>query len=213
MNNKNISQYIEYTCLKSDATTSDIVKLCEEAKTHSFKGVCVHPKYVELAKKQLKNSDCIVVTVVGFPLGENLSEVKSIEAMMAANAGADEIDVVISVSAVKNNDYDTIYDEMMLLVEDCKKPVKAIIETAKLTDDEIVEVSKVLVKAGVSFIKTSTGFAERGASIGDIELIKKAVGDKVGIKASGGIKSYEFACALINAGATRIGTSKLLLNE
>lgn len=210
MDNFDIAEYIEYTCLKPEASEKDIKNLCDNAKKYNYYGVCVNPRYVEFAKKQLKNSDCKVVTVVGFPLGENTSEIKSLEAMLAVNNGADEIDVVISISAVKNGDYEYVYDEFLLLVEDCKKPVKAIIETAKLTPDEIVEVCHVLVKAGVKFIKTSTGFAERGASLEDIKLIKSAVMNKVGIKASGGIKSYEFARSLIDLGATRIGTSSIL---
>lgn len=206
-----INKYIDHTNLKPDCKESDIIKLCSEANYYKFKSVCVNPQYVSLAYNLLKDTDVLVCTVVGFPLGQNITEIKAYEATLAIRDGASEIDMVVNVSKIKDNDYDYIRNEIKALVEVCNGlTLKVIIETSLLTDDEIYKVSKVIKESGAQFVKTSTGFLGRGASVNDIKIIKEAVGD-FDIKASGGIKSYKDCIDLINAGATRIGSSKSVL--
>ena len=206
-----LAQYIEHTLLKQDATKEELLKLFEEAKTYKFKGVCVNPQNVKLAYENLKDSNVKIVTVVGFPLGASIPEAKAFEAKMAIEQGADEIDMVLSVQAMKDKDYEYVENDIKTVKAACKdKNLKVIIETDLLTKDEIVKACEIIVKAGADFAKTSTGFVKNGvgAKVEDIELMHKTLqGSNVKIKASGGIKDSAKAQALINAGATRLGTS------
>lgn len=201
------NKYIDHTLLKAYATKEDILKLCNEAKEYNFKSVCVNPDFVSYAKELLKGSDVLVCTVIGFPLGANTTKVKVFEAYDAITNGADEVDMVINISKAKEHDYNYIYEE----IKEVKNHVgnhtlKVIIETCYLTEEEIKEVSQVVKKANANFVKTSTGFGTGGAKESDIKLIKSVVGD-FDIKASGGIKTKEDFLKMIDAGATRIGTS------
>lgn len=203
-----IGKYIDHTNLKMDATEEDITKLCEEAINYQFEAVCVHPCYVSLAKELLKDININVCTVVGFPLGMNTPKTKSFEAIDAVEMGADEIDMVINVGALKDKDYDYIKSEIEEIRDSIDgKTLKVIIETSLLTDDEIIKMTEICNETFVNFIKTNTGFGSRGASTHDVELINKYKNDVLEIKASGGIKTYEQMNELIKAGATRIGTS------
>lgn len=206
-----LAQYIEHTLLKQDATKEELLKLFEEAKTYNFKGVCVNPQNVKLAYENLKDSNVKIVTVVGFPLGASIPESKAFEAKMAIEQGADEVDMVLSVQAMKDKDYEYVENDIKTVKAACKeKALKVIIETDLLTKEEIVKACEIIVKAGADFAKTSTGFVKNGvgAKVEDIELMHKTLqGSNVKIKASGGIKDSAKAIALINAGATRLGTS------
>lgn len=201
------NKYIDHTLLKAFATKEDILSLCNEAKEYNFKSVCVNPDFVSYAKSLLKNSDVLVCTVIGFPLGANTTKVKVYEAVDAITNGADEVDMVINISKAKEHDYNYIYEEIKAVKEHIgNNTLKVIIETCYLTEDEIKEVSLMVKKANANFVKTSTGFGTGGAKVEDIKLIKSAVGD-FDIKASGGIKTKEDFLKMIDAGATRIGTS------
>ena len=206
-----INEYIEHTLLKQDATKEELLKLFEEAKTHKFKGVCVNGCNITLAKEQLKGTDVKIVTVVGFPLGSCISEVKAFEAKKAIEDGADEVDMVINVQAMKDKDFDYVQKDIETVKHACGNiPLKVIIETDLLTKEEIKIACETIVKAKADFAKTSTGFVKNGvgAKVEDIELMHKTLeGSNVQIKASGGIKDREKALALINAGANRLGTS------
>ena len=203
-----LNKYIDHTNLKAYATEEDIKKLCEEAKKYHFETVCVHPYYVKMAKKFLEDSVVGITTVVGFPLGANTKETKEYEAIDAINNGADEIDMVINLGALKNKDYDYIKTE----IENIRDAIdghtlKVIIETCYLEDDEIKKMTEICNETFVNFIKTSTGFGTRGASLHDLEIISENRNEILEIKASGGIKTEEDALDMIKAGATRIGTS------
>ena len=206
-----INEYIEHTLLKQDATKEELLKLFEEAKTHNFKGVCVNGCNIALAKEYLKGTDVKIVTVVGFPLGSCISEVKAFEAQKAIEDGADEVDMVINVQAMKDKDFDYLQKDIETVKHACGEiPLKVIIETDLLTKEEIKIACELIVKANADFAKTSTGFVKNGvgAKVEDIELMHKTLeGSNVQIKASGGIKDREKALALINAGANRLGTS------
>jgi len=203
-----LNKYIDHTNLKMGATLRDIEKLCQEAINNHFATVCVHPYYVNLAVALLKNTNVDVATVVGFPLGMNTTATKVYEAIEAVENGAKEIDMVINVSALKNKDYDYIKDEIEEIRDSIEgRVLKVIIETSQLTDEEIIKMTEICNETYVNFIKTSTGFNGRGASLHDIELINKHRNNLLEIKASGGIKTEEEAIAFIEAGATRIGTS------
>ena len=203
-----IGKYIDHTNLKMDATTKDITKLCEEAIENGFETVCVHPCYVTLAKKLLKDTNIGVCTVIGFPLGMNTPKVKSFEAIDAAENGADEIDMVINVGALKDKDYDYVKKEIELIRDDIDgKTLKVIIETSLLTEKEIINMTEICNETFVHFIKTNTGFGSRGVSLEDVKTINKHKNDVLEIKASGGIKTFKQMNELIEAGATRIGTS------
>jgi deoxyribose-phosphate aldolase len=204
MNNK----LIDHTLLKAFATSDEVIELCKEAKEYSFKSVCVNPAHVASAKSFLSGSGVLVCTVIGFPLGANTIETKVFETLDAVKNGADEIDMVINIGKAKTQDYDYLKNEIKAVVEASGgRCVKVILETAYLTDEEIISVSKVSEEAGANFVKTSTGFASRGASIQDIKLMKSAISEKMGIKASGGVKTKEDLEKFVAAGATRIGTS------
>lgn len=204
----NINKYIDHTNLKSQTTVNDIVKLCEEAKKYDFKSVCVNPTHIKHAKELLKGTDVLVCTVIGFPLGANTIATKSFETQDALKQGADEIDMVINIGRAKIHDYDYIKKEIEKVVEAASgKTVKVIIETALLTDEEKVKCCEAAVMARASFVKTSTGFSTGGATKEDVKLMRKVVGEKFGVKASGGVRSKEDCLKMIENGATRIGTS------
>lgn len=208
MPTENLNELLEHTLLRADAMWSDVEKLCAEAKEHRFHGVCVNPYWIPDAKRLLAGTTVKIVTVVGFPLGATLSRAKAAEARAAVEAGADEIDMVINLGAAKEGHWDFIEHEIHEVVSAAQgKPVKVIIESAALTNAEIVEASKRVVAAKAHFVKTSTGFGSGGATPAAVKLIREAVGCCFGIKASGGIKERGGAEALIEAGATRIGTS------
>lgn len=203
-----LNKYIDHTNLKPTATLKDIEKLCNEAIKYSFASVCVHPYYVPLAANLLKDTNIEVCTVIGFPLGANTKETKEYEAIDAINKGATEIDMVINISAVKNKDFDYIKEEIEVVRDSIDgKTLKVIIETCYLDEDEIGKLTKICNETFVNFIKTSTGFGDRGASIEDLKTINKNKNEILEIKASGGIKTKEDATKFINEGATRLGTS------
>lgn len=203
-----ISKYIDHTLLKADAQANDIQKICVEAMEFGFFSVCVNSKFVSLCKSLLKTSDVKVVSVVGFPLGAMSTEAKSFETQSAIEAGADEIDMVISIGDLKaNKDAEVIKDIESVVGAAKGRPVKVIIETSMLTESEKTRACQLSLDAGAHFVKTSTGFGGGGATVEDILLMKKIVGDRAEVKASGGIKNLDQARALIAAGATRLGTS------
>ena len=207
----NLAEHIEHTLLKQDATKEALIKLLDEAKTHNFKGVCVNSGNVAFAKEYLKNTEVKIVTVVGFPLGACISEVKAFETEKAVELGADEVDMVINVQALKDKDYEFVQKDIEMVKKACKdKPLKVIIETDLLTKDEIAKACEIIIKAKGDYAKTSTGFVKNGvgAKVEDIKLMHETLkGSNVKIKASGGIKTKEQAIALIEAGASRLGTS------
>ena len=203
-----IGKYIDHTNLKMDAKEEDIAKLCHEAIEYGFETVCVHPYYVTLAKDLLKDTNVGVCTVVGFPLGMNTPKVKAFEAIDAIENGADEIDMVINVGALKDKDYNYVKDEIEEIRDSIDgKTLKVIIETSLLTEEEIIKMTEICNETFVNFIKTNTGFANRGVTPEDVELINKHKNELLEIKASGGIKTFKQMNELIEKGATRIGTS------
>ena len=206
-----LNKYIEHTLLKQDAAGADFEKLFREARENKFFGVCVNPAYVKRAKDALQGTDVKIVTVVGFPLGANKTEIKAAETAEAIKDGADEIDMVINVTALKDKDYDYIVNEVAALKKVCgAHNLKVIIETDLLSKDEIVKACELCVKGGADFVKTSTGFVKNGvgAKVEDVKLMYETVSPHgLRVKASGGIKTKEAAVALIEAGASRLGTS------
>lgn len=203
-----INKYIDHTILKATATEDDIKQLCKEAVEYNFFSVCVNSGYVALAKKNLKGSTVKVCTVVGFPLGAMSTEAKVFEAKKALEDGAEEVDMVINIGELKSKNFKKVEDEIAAIKQAIgDKVLKVIIETCYLTPEEIVEASELAVKAHADFVKTSTGFGNDGASLVDIELMKKSVNGKAKIKASGGIKNLDTALTYIEAGVERIGTS------
>jgi len=207
---EDLNIYIEHTNLKPDATHQDIVRLCEEAVEHKFYGVCVSPYYVQLAKKTIKKAPVKIITVVGFPFGYNTVASKVEETKKAIIGGADEVDVVMNIAAFKSGDDATVLNDLQAVIMAChlqNKIAKVIIETALLSKSEIEKACRLCVDSEADFVKTSTGFASSGAKLEDIELMRKILPAKVKIKAAGGIKDHETAVAMVNAGATRLGTS------
>lgn len=203
-----IGKYIDHTNLKMDATEEDITKLCHEAIEYNFETVCVHPYYVTLAKELLKDTNIGVCTVVGFPLGMNTPKVKSFEAIEAVENGADEIDMVIKVGALKDKDYNYVKSEIEEIRDSIDgKTLKVIIETSLLTKEEIIKMTEICNETFVNFIKTNTGFGSRGVNLEDVKLINEHKNEILEIKASGGVKTFKQMNELIEAGATRIGTS------
>ena len=204
----NYNKLIDHTLLKPTATSEDIKLLCKEAIDFDFMSVCINPCYVSLAKECLKGSDVKVCTVIGFPLGANETEIKIKEAELAILHGAQEIDMVINVGALKEGKDDYVYTEIKKLKEVAGKLIlKVIIETCLLSDEEKVKACLLAKKAGADFVKTSTGFSTGGATVHDVKLMRETVGKEMGVKASGGVKTHEDLLAMIEAGATRIGTS------
>lgn len=207
-----IEKMIDHTMLKADASRDTIIRYCNEAKEHGFASVCVNTGFVPLVAKELKGSGVKTCCVVGFPLGAMLTSAKAFEASEAVKEGAEEVDMVINVSAVKDKDDKFVEDDIRAVVEASKGAiVKVIIETCLLTDEEKVKACEIAVKAGADFVKTSTGFSTGGATVHDIALMRKTVGDRAKVKASGGIRTPEDAKALIEAGADRIGAGNGLV--
>ncbi len=205
-----LAQMIDHTLLRADATQEQIAQLCYEARKYGFAAVCVNPTYVKLCSQLLKGSPVHVCTVVGFPLGATPPEVKAYEAQQAIDDGATEVDMVINIGALKSKDYALVERDIASVARTShagKAVLKVILETALLTDEEKVIASQLAQVAGADYVKTSTGFGPGGATVHDVELMRRAVGPEMGIKAAGGIRSYEDAKAMVAAGATRIGAS------
>jgi deoxyribose-phosphate aldolase len=206
-----LNKHIEHTLLKQDAKLEDFIKLFNEAKEHKFLGVCINPAYVKLAKENLSGSDVKIVTVVGFPLGANRSDVTAFETEKAIEDGANEIDMVINVTALKNKDYDFVLNDIRTVKQACKdKPLKVILETDLLEKDEIKKACELCIQAKANFVKTSTGFVKGGvgAKVEDVKLMHDTVSPYgLKVKASGGIRDKETAIKMLEAGAERLGTS------
>ena len=206
---KNLSRYIDHTLLKADATENEVIKLCNEAKEYDFFSVCINPGFVEIAAKELSESNVAVCTVIGFPLGASTPETKAFETKDAIQKGAAEVDMVINISKLKDKKDEEVLKDIKAVVDaaDKKALVKVIIETCLLTDEEKERACKLAKDAGADFVKTSTGFSTGGATKEDIALMRKTVGTEMGVKASGGVRTYEDAVTMIESGATRIGAS------
>ena len=203
-----LAGYLDHTLLRPDATNDEIIALCDEAKKFSFASVCVNPSYVALAAGRVRGSGVKVCAVVGFPLGATTALVKSTEAREAISHGADEIDMVINIGALKSRRDDEVGADIRAVREaSTGKVLKVILETALLSDEEKIRACVAAKKEGADFVKTSTGFARGGAEVADVQLMRKTVGPGFGIKASGGIRDAKTAAAMIAAGADRLGTS------
>lgn len=201
-----INEYIDHTLLKADAKKDEIKKIVDEANEYDFKSVCVNSSYVSFIRDMDK--DIRITSVIGFPLGAMTTKAKIFETKDAIKDGADEIDMVINVGRLKDKDYDFVLEDIKEVKKACgDKILKVIIETCLLSDDEKIKVCELSKEAGADFVKTSTGFSTGGATEEDVALMRKTVGEKMGVKASGGIHSYEDAIKMINAGATRLGCS------
>lgn len=207
MDNKTLAKYIDHTALTAEKNEQDILTLCDEAIKYGFYSVCINSGYIPLAKEKLAGSDVKICTVVGFPLGANLTSVKAFETQEAIKAGANEIDMVINVGWIKSNKWQSVKEDVQAVLNACNGvPLKVILETCLLTKDEIVKACEICKELGVAFVKTSTGFSKGGATVEDVALMKKTVGN-IGVKASGGVRDTKTALAMIEAGATRIGAS------
>ncbi len=211
---KDMAKMIDHTFLRPTGRVEDIKKLCQEAKEHEFASVCIHPIFVPFAAKQLKESSVKVTTVIGFPLGANTTETKAFETRNAIKNGAQEMDMVMNLSAFKSRAYDLVRSDIKSVVDSTNTAgvtsdiiVKVIIETCYLDDDEIVKACELARDAGADFVKTSTGFGPGNATTEDVSLMRKTVGRDVGVKASGGIRNFSDALDMLDAGANRIGTS------
>jgi len=203
-----LNKLIDHTLLKSTATTNDIVTLCEEAKTHQFRSVCIEPLHVVTAKQTLRGSGVLVCTVIGFPLGTNTTSTKVAETRQALLDGADEVDMVIHVGDALEGHFERIEEDIRAVVQAAKGlTVKVILETCYLTNDQIVKACLAAANANAHFVKTSTGFGSAGATVEHVKLMKQSIPSSMEVKASGGIRSYEDAKAMVDAGATRLGTS------
>lgn len=205
-----LNAYIDHTLLKPEATAEQIKALCKEAKEHKFKAVCINPCYVKLASEELFGTETGVCTVIGFPLGANHGETKVFETTHAISDGADEIDMVVNVGDVKNDNFPKVEREIEKILVECKKNgkiLKVIFEISLLEDREIVKLCEICKELQVDFVKTSTGFGAHGATVEAVKLMRQTVGENVGVKASGGVRSKEDALKMIEAGATRLGTS------
>ena len=205
---KNIASYIDHTVLAADATEEKIQKLCDEAKEWKFASVCVNTCWTKFCAQQLKGTGVNVCTVVGFPLGAMCTKAKAFEAKCAVEEGATEVDMVINIGLLKDYKDDLVEEDIRAVKQACgDKVLKVIIEACLLTDEEKVRACQLSVKAGADFVKTSTGFSKWGAKVEDVALMRKTVGDKTGVKAAGGIRTYEDAVKMIEAGANRLGCS------
>ncbi|EOT38890.1 MULTISPECIES: deoxyribose-phosphate aldolase [Enterococcus] len=204
-----LNRMIDHTILKADATQEDVLRIIEEAKKYHFYSVCINPTWVSFAAEQLKGEPTAVCTVIGFPLGANTSEVKAYETTDAIHNGADEVDMVINIGALKSAQYKKVQQDIEAVVNAAKDKalVKVIIETALLTNEEIVKACELAKTAGADFVKTSTGFSTGGATVEDVRLMRQTVGPEMGVKASGGIHNEQEAMAMVEAGANRLGTS------
>lgn len=206
---ENIAQYIDHTILNADATDADVQRICLEAKEYRFKTVCIQPFWVNYAKDLLAGTDVGITTVIGFPLGANTTEIKVAEAELAVAQGVSDVDMVINIGALKSEDYTSVANDIQAVVDAVagRAIVKVIIETSLLSKNEKIRASEIAKQAGADFVKTSTGFSTGGATLDDVRLMRATVGPEMGVKASGGVRSYEDAVAMIEAGATRIGAS------
>lgn len=204
-----IAGMIDHTVLKAMTTQEDVIKICNEAKENGFFSVCINPTHIEFVKKQLEGSNVKVCTVIGFPLGANTPEVKAFETKDAIAKGADEVDMVINIGALKDKNYELVYEDIKAVVDAANKEalVKVIIETCYLTDEEKKIACELAVKAGTDYVKTSTGFGTGGSTPQDIKLMRETVGETIGVKASGGVRCEDDAVKVIEAGASRIGAS------
>ena len=204
----NLAKVIDHTLLKPTATRADIEKLCREALEHGFFSVCINPCWVSTAHELLKGSDVKTCTVIGFPLGANTTEAKVFEAQNALSNGADELDMVINIGALKGKDYQTVLQDIrQIRALGDGFTLKVIIETSELTDEEKVKACQLAAEAGADFVKTSTGFSSGGATVHDVALMKKSIPAGMQVKASGGVRTREDAQAMLAAGATRLGAS------
>jgi deoxyribose-phosphate aldolase len=212
MKPQTLARYIDHTLLKPEATKQNVRKLCEEALEHHFYAVCVNSWMIPTCREILKTTKIQIASVVGFPLGASETSVKSFETTRAFNIGAHEVDMVINIGALKAKEYSYVEKEIQAVVRAAEgKIVKVIFETSLLTDEEKIKACELSINAGADFVKTSTGFSTSGATIADIKLMKAAVGLKAQVKASGGIRDFETAASMIDAGATRLGTSSGVL--
>lgn len=209
MDKQQLASMIDHTILKADANKGSVEEICKEALEHKFASVCINPTNIELAASMLKGSEVKVCTVIGFPLGANTTEVKAFETKDAIAKGADEVDMVINIGKLKDKDYDYVRNDIKAVVEAAKGKalIKVIIETCLLTEEEKVKACELSVQAGADFVKTSTGFSTGGATPEDIKLMRETVGPNIGVKASGGVRCFADAEAVIKNGATRIGAS------
>lgn len=208
MRRDELARMIDHTLLDPSATRDRVERLCEEAKTHRVHAVCVNPSWVTLVVTDLRGSDVKVCSTVGFPLGASLTEVKAFEAAAVVRLGASEVDMVMNIGALRSQDVTTVREDIEQVVGACKgSPVKVIIETAYLNQQEKVQACKLAQEAGAAFVKTSTGFSAGGATVEDVALMRKTVGNRLGVKASGGIRTLKDALEMVAAGASRIGTS------
>ncbi|QIW60819.1 deoxyribose-phosphate aldolase [Lactococcus raffinolactis] len=204
----NLNKYIDHTVLKADTPKAKVQQIIDEAIQYDFMSVCINPTWVSFAAEKLAATDVKVCTVIGFPLGANTSTVKAFEAAEAIKNGADEVDMVINIGAAKDGEWDLVESDIQAVVDASKDvTTKVIIETSLLTDEEKVKACQAAVRAGADFVKTSTGFSTAGATVTDIALMRQTVGPDLGVKASGGVRSIADAQAMIEAGATRLGTS------
>jgi deoxyribose-phosphate aldolase len=205
----NAAKYIDHTLLKPEVTDKEISVLCDEAHEHGFFSVCIQPSWVKTAAEKLAESEVKVCTVIGFPHGATTSEVKAFETKDAISNGADEVDMVINIGQLKAGNFDYVKEDIKSVVDAANKEalVKVIIESSLLTEDEVVTASRLAQEAGADFVKTSTGFNGGGASVEAVALMRLTVGEDMGVKASGGVRSYEDAKKMIEVGATRIGAS------
>lgn len=203
-----LNSYIDHTLLRPDATLHEIERLCAESIQHQFAAVCINPCWVEKASQCLKGTSVKLCSVVGFPLGANTIETKAEEARQLSRWSVDEIDMVMNIGALKSKDFDVVLQDIRAVVNAAPQAmIKVILETCLLTDEEKVIAAHLVKESGAHFVKTSTGFSRGGATLDDVELLRKAVGPALGVKASGGIRELSFALGLIKAGATRLGTS------
>lgn len=208
---KELARMIDYTLLDPSATRDQVERLCEEAKSYDVYAVCVNPTWVSLAVSTLRGTEVKVCSTVGFPLGASLTAVKAFEAETAVGLGAAEVDMVMNIGALKSQDLAFVREDIEQVVKACKKaPVKVIIETGFLNDQEKVQACKLAQEAGAAFVKTSTGFGSGGATVTDVMLMRKTVGNRLGVKAAGGIRTFRDCVAMIEAGANRIGTSSAI---
>ncbi|WP_425446948.1 deoxyribose-phosphate aldolase [Dethiothermospora halolimnae] len=205
----NVASMIDHTILKPDTTREKVKKVCEEAREHKFASVCVNPYYVSYVKELLDGTDVKVTSVIGFPLGSSIKEVKAFESEKAIEDGADELDMVINIGALKDKEDDVVREDIKAVVDAAKGKaiVKVIVETCLLTEEEKIRACKISKEAGADFVKTSTGFSTGGATVEDVKLMRETVGEKMGVKASGGVRDINKAKEMIEAGATRIGAS------
>ena len=208
---KELARMIDYTLLDPSATRDQVERLCEEAKSYDVYAVCVNPTWVSLAVSTLRGTEVKVCSTVGFPLGASLTAVKAFEAETAVGLGAAEADMVMNIGALKSQDLAFVREDIEQVVKACKKaPVKVIIETGFLNDQEKVQACKLAQEASAAFVKTSTGFGSGGATVTDVMLMRRTVGNRLGVKAAGGIRTFRDCVAMIEAGANRIGTSSAI---